>query len=561
MRTSISTLVKLEFTSRFGNTKLVGFKEHFKRVFNVCFLSILYVMYGVAVYFLTEMFVKRSGLQFEYLALVSCVTLVLMTIVCTGSVVKNLYFSGDNELLLRFPVSGIEILVAKSVYVLGQYLLTCLILLVPVYIMFGVVSGATAGYYFASLVVLILITATPYFISNMIAIPVMLLVNLVKNKFGIILILLIGLLIGGFVLYMQVLSEVLEYIQNNSISLFSPQVIENMRVFANDPLNPFKWYADLLSGTQGGVGAMQMLSSFIWIMLLTVVTGLGAFFVSKKFYYKTILHGIETEKASFEKKSSYKQRSISGTLFRREFLLIFRSFNYSFQYLAMAVAAPVMVYYCNNLAVNYGKATVGAVIVPGLTLAVIILFSTIIVSFASSTISREGNCFYHTKVIPVSYTQQVAVKLFLYSIVATASSFLSCVVVLLAFGKTGANVISFMDVLAIFAISELVILGLTCASIRVDIKMPTFNVSGDGEMVSANKNVALAIFIGVAIAVVFGLFAMVFSIVPLKIGAWNVVKTNKDIYLVLLCVSAIIFIISASCLFPTLGRDYKKIVP
>ncbi|HKL94638.1 MAG TPA: hypothetical protein VJZ69_05075, partial [Clostridia bacterium] len=196
MKTSISTLFKLELRSRFGNTKLVGFKEHFKRVFDVCFYSVLYAIFISAIYFVTEMFVTRSGLQYEYLTLVSCVTLVCMTIVCTGSVVKNLYFTGDNELLLRFPVSGMEILISKSIYVFAQHFITCFVLLAPVYSIFGYLAGANVGYYFASFVVLILISIVPYFVANIISIPIMLLINLVKNQFIIILVFLIGLITG-----------------------------------------------------------------------------------------------------------------------------------------------------------------------------------------------------------------------------------------------------------------------------------------------------------------------------------------------------------------------------
>jgi ABC-2 type transport system permease protein len=561
MKTNISTLFKLELKSRFGDTKVVGTKEHLKRFFSVCFLALVYAVYIAGAYFMTEMMVTRSGLSYEFLVLASCVTLVLMTIVCTGSVVKNLYFTGDNELLLRFPVDGTEILIAKSVYVFAQHMLTCFLILAPVYMTFGIITSANPGYYFAAVVVLVLISLTPYFLANMIAIPVMLLVNLVKNRFAIVLAIIIGLLVGGFIIYMQVLAQVLEYIQNEAISLFSPKVIAGLRAFANNMFNPFKWYADLLSGTQGMVGGLEMLLSFACVLGITAITGIGAFAISKRFYFKTILHGIETEKVSFSRKPRFKLRSIFNALLHREFMLIFRSFNYSFQYLAMAVAAPVMVYYCNDLAVNYGRATVGAVIVPGLTLSVIILFSTIIVSFASTTISREGNCFYQTKVIPVPYSTQVWVKLFLYSIVATISALVSCLVVYLAFGPTGAKVINFYDVSMIFLISELVILGLTCASIRVDIKMPTFNVSGDGEMVAANKNVALAIFIGVAIAAIYGLFAMVFSIMPLEIGGVQIIKNKTGIYLVLLASSAVVFAVAAACLFPTIGKNYKKIVP
>lgn len=130
----------------------------------------------------------------------------------------------------------------------------------------------------------------------------------------------------------------------------------------------------------GGFGAQDLGLAFLYIFLMTGVLGIGAYFVTTRTYYKTILKGIETEKVSFHKKLPNVCRSVFGTLVHREFYLILRSFNYSFQYLAMAVAAPVMVYFCNNLAATMGKNTVGAAIVPGLTLLVITIFVTIIVS-------------------------------------------------------------------------------------------------------------------------------------------------------------------------------------
>ncbi len=279
-----------------------------------------------------------------------------------------------------------------------------------------------------------------------------------------------------------------------------------------------------------------------------------------KCYYKTILYSIETGKTALTTKSKIVLRSQFSALFRREFFLIFRSFNYSFQYLAMAVAAPVMVYYCNDLAVSYGQSTVGSAIVPGLTLMVITLFTTIIVSFASTTVSREGMCFYHTKIIPVSYKNQVLVKLFLYGIVALISTAVSCLVVGLVFGPAGKGIMTSLEAFLIFLISAILVVSLTCMSIRVDIKHPTFNVSGDGDLVSANKNVALTIAIGVIVAVLFGLFTMLLSIIPFQANGQDYSLGGYSKYLILLGVSVIMLVCTTATLFPTLNRDYRKIV-
>ena len=559
MNFTVWTLFKLDLKSRHGSTKAISTKDHLKRFFNIVLSVVLYAVLIAVFYYLTEMFVVKSQLGFEFLVIVTFVALILLTIVGTGNVVKNLYFSGDNELLLRFPVSGKDVLIAKSIYCFVSNLIICFLLLFPFYIIFGALSGMNVGYYFLSIIVMFLISLVPFFVANLIAIPVMQLVNHVKDKFLLILIVLILLLCGGFILYMQLLKEVVQYIENNNISLFSPEMTQNIKTFANN-CYPFRFYADVLAYSQIEGSAGQVFLNLLYIVLIEAAIAVCAYFTTIKCYYKTILYSIETGKTALTTKSKIVLRSQFSALFRREFLLIFRSFNYSFQYLAMAVAAPVMVYYCNDLAVSYGQSTVGSAIVPGLTLMVITLFTTIIVSFASTTVSREGMCFYHTKIIPVSYKNQVLVKLFLYGIVALISTAVSCLVVGLVFGPAGKGVMTSLEAFLIFLISTILVVSLTCMSIRVDIKHPTFNVSGDGDLVSANKNVALTIAIGVIVAVLFGLFTMLLSIIPFQANGQDYSLGGYSKYLILLGVSVIMLICTTATLFPTLNRDYRKIV-
>lgn len=559
MNFTIWTLFKLDLKSRHGSTKAISTKDHLKRFFNIVLSIVLYAVLIAVFYYLTEMFVVKSQLGFEFLVIVTFVALILLTIVGTGNVVKNLYFSGDNELLLRFPVSGKDVLIAKSIYCFVSNLIICFLLLFPFYIIFGALSGMNVGYYFLSIIVMFLISLVPFFVANLIAIPVMQLVNHVKDKFLLILIVLILLLCGGFILYMQLLKEVVQYIENNNINLFSPEVTQNIKAFANG-CYPFRFYADVLAYSQVEGGAGQVFLNLLYIVLIEAAIAVCAYFTTIKCYYKTILYSIETGKTALTTKSKIVLRTQFSALFRREFFLIFRSFNYSFQYLAMAVAAPVMVYYCNDLAVSYGQSTVGSAIVPGLTLMVITLFTTIIVSFASTTVSREGMCFYHTKIIPVSYKNQVLVKLFLYGIVALISTAVSCLVVGLVFGPAGKGIMTSLEAFLIFLISAILVVSLTCMSIRVDIKHPTFNVSGDGDLVSANKNVALTIAIGVIVAVLFGLFTMLLSIIPFQANGQDYSLGGYSKYLILLGVSVIMLVCTTATLFPTLNRDYRKIV-
>ena len=559
--TSIKTLLRLELRSRFGSRVETPVKTQIGRALNILFTLIVYAILVTGIYYLAEMFIVRSELRFEFLVFATIFTMGVATIVAIGNVVKNLYMSGDNELLLRFPVSGAEILIAKSIYCFLHNLVINAMLTLPFYIVFGVVTKAGAGYYFASIGVMLLSVLLPYFLANLVAIPVMMATNFVKNQFLLVLIILIGVLCAGFILYMTALKSILTYLSEEQLGLFSGEMIARYGEIASK-CYPFKWYAMLLAGGSAGYAGKDIGLAFLYIFLMTAAVGVGAYLVTVKFYYKTILHGIETEKVSFHRKTPNMRRSVFGTLLHREFYLILRSFNYSFQYLAMAVAAPVMVYYCNDLASTMGKDTVGAAIVPGLTLMVIIIFVAIIVSFASTSVSREGSAFYHTKIIPVSYTAQVSVKLFLYALVGTASVVLSCIVVGAAFGTEKAgNLLTPLDVGCIFAISEMTVLSLTCLAIWADVRSPIFNVVGDGELVSANKNIAVSLLVGILVAVIYGAATMLLGFLPIEIGGFSVVDGLGDVYLILSVISLVILGASLAMLYVNLEKRYGKIAP
>jgi len=561
---SVRTLFRLDLKSRFGSTQKTTPLKKLAQYGNYLFFLIVYAVLAVGVYYLTNVFVRRSGLRMEFLVIAATLTISLATIIATGNVIKNLYQNGDNEMLLRFPVSGKEILVAKSIYCYLHNLVVCLLTMLPFYISFGIITGARVGDYFSYIGITLLSTLVPFFIANIIAVPVMKVMNAVKNQFLLILILTIIVVCVVFAFYLVSLGNVLTYLKDSKQTIFSADMIARYQKFARNAY-PFNWYAEIINGKiYGGLTAGKYALRFLYLILINGALGVAAYFVTTREYYKTILYGIETQKASFKKKIKDVRRPVSYALFRREFYLILRSFNYSFQYFAMAFAAPVMVFYCNRLAASMGTKSIGADIMPGLTLMVIALFITIIVSFASTCISREGACFYHTKVIPVSYTHQILVKFFLYSLTGTISNALCCA---LSGGyyssEAGGRVLSALDVGAIFGIAEMLVISLTSLSMLADIKSPTFNVSGDGELVSANKNVALAMTIGILVAVIYGLFTMIFSFLPLTIGGKTIIAAGdtNTIYLILSVVSLILLGGSLAGLFVNLNKKYMNIIP
>lgn len=552
---NIITMLRHEFRGRLSIGRKSSPKSWGVFLLNTIISLLMYAIFLVIIYFVSSMLLRgRIIVNYEFLVFATAISMIIQIVASTGALVKSLYYDADNELLLRFPVDGLEIFLSKSIFVFIKNIITSVMFTLPFYIFYAIILDKSLLFYFSAVLMSIYISIVPYCVANLIAIPVMHVVNGIKNKFGLILGILIVMIVISFSTYMLILKGVMEYSQSQQTSMFSIEVLTTFKSWAAR-LIPFNFYANILFGR-------KVFLSLLLSAGLSFLVAFMSYYLAKHSYYPTILKSLEREKSAFHKKTKDKTRPVFLSLLKTEYLLIFRSFNYSFQYLAMAVAAPIMVYFCNDLASSVGDASVGGRIIPGLTLMVVILFTTIIVSFASTTISRNGNTFYFTKIIPVSYKYQIFVKMVLYFVVAAFSALISCVVVGLAFGgeKYGNNV-GIVDILSIFTITIFTIISLTCWAILADLKSPTFEVSNDGELVQANKNVSNALIGGSAISVIYGLIAMVFTYLPLKIGGITFMNGINHVYLYLLGISLIMASVSVAILFASIDKKYYKIMP
>ena len=389
---TIRALLKIDMKSRFGYGTRIGAGNVGKWIFNFIMSGLMYAIIVFLILLFTQMFVARPGLRDSYIVIVSMASIILQFFICTATLIKALYYSGDNEILLRFPVNGTQIFIAKSIFVFISNFLITMGILLPFYICYGVIlqkAGALGRppeiFYPVAILTTFLSSFLPFFLANIVAIPVMKLINLIKNKYGIVLCVTILVVVGIFVAYMQLLKSLVGFYIEKDMALFSPEVMGRIGKFAAGAF-PFNLYANMLLGRHPYI-------NLIYVLLLTTGVGLIAMLIVKKWYFSTILDGIENQRASFTKRTSDNPLPPFLSYMRRDFYGILRSFNYSFQYLVMAAAAPVMVYYCNALAGSVGSNSVGNNILPGISLMVITIFVTVIVSFSSTAIAGKADAF------------------------------------------------------------------------------------------------------------------------------------------------------------------------
>lgn len=543
--------LKMEFRGKFNLGKNPTQKAWGLFALNLIFTAIIYAIVVAAIYFVSRMILQgKIPMKYEFLSVATMLSMIVQLVSCTNRLIKVLYHDSDNELLIRFPLESRELFLAKATFAFISNLILSLAFTLPFYVFYGVFSNANILFYFLAIFTCVVISFIPFFIANLIAVPVMYFNNLIYNKFGLKLTGAILMIVVAFSLYMLILRGVLEYYQSNATNtMFSDVLLNQIKGIAKG-LVPASLFANVIFGE-------WVWQSLLIIVAMLLIVGGVSMYLGINSYLPTVIKTVEKGREAFEKKTKNKARSVFGTILKTEFLTIFRSFNYSFQYLAMAISAPFMVFFCNNLAVAVGDHSVGGAIIPGLTILVMLIFDTIIVSFASTTISRSGDNFYFTKIIPVSYKVQLATKMVLYMIVAGGSSLVSCVSTWIIYGgeKYG-NYIGFVDVISIFFISFFIIIFLTSIAIMSDMKKPTFEVNADGDLVEANKNVTNSMILGIFISVIFGLFAMVFTYIPM--GAWQL--GIDAVYIVLNSLSFVLALVSVLVLILTADKKYEKIV-
>lgn len=493
MNGNIRTLLRLEIKNRFSNYSLTDFKSYLKLLFTIVLLgAVIYAIYWVAGLFF-EMF-ETGGMLYEALVLLVTAIFIFMLFTGISSTIKVLYYKGDNEILMRYPVSGAEVFISKTLFLfLSQFIVTTVVM-APFLVAYASVSGLGVAFYVKIPVPILLMVFINFFLSNILAIPIMHLTNRIRNKFILIIIGLAILVTAGFALYMLLFNSMVTYMNDTAFSVFSDDMVAVIETVAKW-LIPAKYFADVMVGKELYIAYPAL----IGMLGLTLI---GMIFIIYFLYAKTLLNNVEVEGSAFKHVTKNRRRPIFVTLLRKEFLQVFRSVNYSFQYFVLACAMPVMIYFCNEITGRLGENQIGEQIALGMTMLVMLIFTTVITSFAATSTSREGDNFYHTKVAPVSIQKQLFAKFTMFFLVSVAANAVCAVV--LYFTKQ----VNLTDAIWLFVMVELVAIAETLIAMRMDIAHPYFNLSGEGEVVNNNASTTLAVAMGFAVAVVIGIICM-----------------------------------------------------
>jgi ABC-2 type transport system permease protein len=335
-------------------------------------------------------------------------------------VMSTFYFSLDIEKLLPLPLKPSTILGAKFTVVVIYEYLTELLLLLPIMITFGIMSGAGVVYYLYSIIIFLTLPIVPLVFAAFISMVIMRFTPFAKNKdvfniiagvLGLFIAVGLNLVFQGMGANGQDPQQMMLLLTQGNNSMIN--TMSNMIPSAKLAVNALVFSGDV----KGLVNILLFLVVSIALLLILLVLG-------EALYFKGVI-GI-TQSASKRKKLSKEEfeentaqsSAIKSYLFK-ELKLLVRTPAYFMNCVIITFLLPVFllipIFSQPDLMKSLVtvKNAINAENLPGYIIAVafgVMMFVSVSNPTACTSISREGENIFVCKYLPISYKKQILAK-------------------------------------------------------------------------------------------------------------------------------------------------------
>lgn len=469
----IVELLHKEYKENFINNikKTSNLKTFFSLLIKLIFIS-LFIALEVYIYFALDkklmLFSEYGSLDFLILFLV---ILLIGSVFTSLNKVRNVFYKRkDSEVLLHLPVNNEEIIFSKIIFTYLYSVLINFVISVPLLFSYGVSRGIEDNIYPAFYVLSILYPLLISIFSSgltLILLPLYnKIYNFLKNKALLQVILGSLLVICLCFIYQYVLDLFINLINDSKVdSIVSMDFINNLH-----NVTPYLFpVSGLVNVAINGINAFNHLAIALGISLGIILIG---FIISSLSYTKFLKNEISSNK-KIEPKKITKLTSLTKTLLKKEFILIFRNSNYVFSYTSLLIMQPFLAFVVISSlnGILYENMEMLLIYFPelinGLNILLLLLFSSIISSASLDSYSREDKNLMIVKYLPISPLKQSYIKLIMPLIFSSASLLITNLI-LISFKEISLNAFLVATILGLLLQVSLVFNGLYIDLIKLN---------------------------------------------------------------------------------------------
>lgn len=421
---ALVTLVKMQLKEKMDLSYLRSTK---RLIFKVVWLLIEFAAITVALTLVFN-FIKILGLfslvrdiPVSVISIVFAVMLFLSVLTDTFGLMKSLYFSKDNTVLLTFPATPSLIFLSKLVTYYVYELRKSFMFMVPMFIAYGIAKGYTVIYYPWLFLMFILISTVPVLISALLSIPAMyvyVFLNRVKALQYTLYALLAVVGVGGLWLILGLIPDEINFIETWGETYWQ---IQDFLKSYTEIFAPIYKFTELIVGkTVGLTNDIFHNETFVNLMIVIAVdiSALAlCFLCSKPLFCRMAATPFEFKKKNAIKEKKNNRHTPFISALRKEWVGGLRS-NYLIKLFGiLVVIMPMVVYLLNKLYSSMRLSYIGNQMTVCFNVMIMLLILTLTNIDLASVYSRDGASSYLNKVQPAPYALLLFSKLMLPMII------------------------------------------------------------------------------------------------------------------------------------------------
>lgn len=414
-----------------------SFKQNIKKsllslsFFLIGFAAVTAICY-VLIYFakFMKVFDFNGTFPTSVLVFIFSIMFFLSLIFTTISLVKSLYFSRDNFVLLTLPTTSSIVFTSKLLVHYVNELKKNALFLIPLFIAYGINTKLPFYYYPWMLVMFLLIVTLPVLLGALISIPAMYIYQALKKVKIVMYILLLGLVVGLIVLAAYLISIIPPNI--NFKETWGTTYFE-IRGFLMDfeiAVMPLKWLVELLVGKYLATNMFSISTLYIFLGLVGTIVLLGVlcFVLSKPLFYSMASKPFEYKKNMKAKVREERKLSPFLAVIKKEWLLALRDNTMTALVVELLIIMPLAIALLNSLYNAMNTKFLGTQLTVCFNFFVMLLFLLSANIRMASAYSKDGSSSYLNKLQPSNYGKLLFAKLTVNLVVGALGLIVSVVV-------------------------------------------------------------------------------------------------------------------------------------
>ena len=354
---------------------------------------------------------------------------VLSIITCTYSLMKNLYFAKDNQVLLTLPVTTNQIFISKLIVFFIYEVIKNMYFIFPLFFAYGLVNNISILFYLWLPFCILLISLIPVSIGAFLSIFAMGIAIFLKNYNiirWIVFAFVIAFAIYAVVYVIGLIPENIDIVGSWGTLFWDIQ--DFLKAFTNYAY-PFTMIVYMTVGTYSGLVLNLFSLTTLYVLLsvvgFVVVMLLLSFLVSRPLFFKMASTPFEYKRKLINKQPKNKLLKVFYSSIKKENIIIFRTSDEVYNLFSVAVAMPILVLLLNTIFASMSTRLLGDFMAVSFNMLIIILIAMASNNKIASVFSREGSAGYLIKTRPNNYHINLIPKFITYAVVISISIIIS----------------------------------------------------------------------------------------------------------------------------------------